>query len=320
MRGYDNHGMAPVQPQSNQPQQRPPQGKPPPYNPQHHPHQPPPQQPKVKVIPRNRRPRGAPPGVEISFCVKYTIFFLNLAFWLIGAFILGFGIWGLVTKSLSTVNELAKDAGFSLDPMIGFIIIGGIIFSLAFCGCIGALRENTCILKFFTYSLILIFIGEIVIGVLGYIYSDKLLEILEVWMFRYIDSYFDDPDTQFIVDGMQEGLKCCGSVSPDDWLANIYFACDSIATKTQCSVPFSCCKPDEGIENYQCGYGVLALDQELWRDYIHTQGCVEALQYWFIEYAIVLGCVGGVLIILQCVTICLAKSLIADIETVKSYW
>ena len=146
--------------------------------------------PQNKPIPHNRRMRGAPPGVEISLCVKYTIFFLNLVFWVFGAFILGFGIWGLVTKSLSTVDQLTDDAGFQLDPMVGFIIIGGVIFLLAFCGCIGALRENTFILKLFTYSLIVIFIGEIVIGVLGYIYSDKLLEILEIWMFRYIEAYF----------------------------------------------------------------------------------------------------------------------------------
>lgn len=258
--------------------------------------------------------------MEISLCVKYTIFILNLLFWLVGAVLLGFGVWGLVTKSLSSIDDIAEDAGFSLDPMVGFIIVGGVIFLLGFCGCIGALRENTFILKIFTYSLILIFLAEIIIGVLGYVYSDKLIDILEVVMIRYIDDYFEDPDTQFIVDGMQKGLKCCGSVGPLDWTENIYFACDSIA-QSACSVPFSCCRPEaDGIDNYQCGYGVLELPSTDWRQYIHTIGCVDSLQNWFIEYAIILGCVGGALVILQCVTICLGKSMIADIELVKSYW
>ena len=55
-----------------------------------------------------RRFRRAPPGVEVSHCIKYTIFFLNFIFWLLGVFLLGFGIWGVVSKALASIEVIAE--------------------------------------------------------------------------------------------------------------------------------------------------------------------------------------------------------------------
>ena len=74
--------------------------------------------------------------------------------------------------------------------MYGFIIVGAIIFILATSGCIGALRENTCMLKFFVYSLILIFLAEITLGVLAYFYQDAVFQILEKWLDKSIEEYY----------------------------------------------------------------------------------------------------------------------------------
>ena len=102
-----------------------------------------------------------------------------------------------------------------------------------------------------------------------------------------------------------------------------YFNCSSIAV-SKCSVPFSCCKPDpsdtSGVVNYQCGYGVLELQESDWYALIYTTGCAQALRDWFITNAIWLGCVAGALVIMQSIAICLARSLTQDIEEVKSYW
>lgn len=281
---------------------------PPPYN---DPHPPPP----------SRRPpvRSAPRGVEVSQCTKYLLFFINVFFWLIGAFLLGFGIWGLVSKNGGSVSALADDLGIILDPMFAFIISGAVIFILGFFGCIGSLRENTCMIKFFTYFLILIFLAEITIGVLAYVYQDQLFGLLESWFDKTIVLYLDDPDKQFIMDGLQESLRCCGSISPYDWETNPYYNCSSIA-RSACSVPFSCCLPEEGVINYQCGFDVLSLSDEAMKEVIYTYGCADAMRDWFITNAIILGCCVGALILFQCVTICLGRSLISDIQEVKSYW
>ncbi|XP_033124530.1 tetraspanin-17-like [Anneissia japonica] len=273
-----------------------------------------------KHTPQRRRQRtGAPPGVEVSLCTKYCMFFMNVLFWVLGAAILGFGIWGLIAKNGGIVDAIAEDQQVKLDPMWMFVFVGGLIFTLAFFGCIGALRENTCMLKFFAYSVILIFLLEITAGVLGYIYQDRLVNILETYVNKTILAYYDDADTQYLADEMHQGLKCCGIHEPSDWEANMYFTCDGPAA-TECSVPYSCCKPVDGVVNYQCGYGVLELTPGEQEDIIYTNGCADELKDWFQTNIIFISIAGGLLMILQCIFICLAKGMINDIEAVKSYW
>ena len=53
--------------------------------------------------------------------------------------------------------------------------------------------------------------------------------------------YRDDPDLQNAIDGIQQGLKCCGGYSYHDWELNKHFNC-SANTVQACGVPFSCCR------------------------------------------------------------------------------
>lgn len=65
---------------------------------------------------------------------------------LVGAGICGIGLWAWTEKDM--FSNIGKITTVTLDPALIFIISGGVMFVIGFCGCIGALRENTCLLMF----------------------------------------------------------------------------------------------------------------------------------------------------------------------------
>ena len=92
---------------------------------------------------RRRRSRN-PDESEVSCCMKYLIFGSNAVFWLIGLSILLIGIWAWSEKDYFT--NWSQIANLTLDPAFILIVIGCGTFIIGFTGCVGALRENTCLL------------------------------------------------------------------------------------------------------------------------------------------------------------------------------
>ena len=54
---------------------------------------------------------------------------------------------GAYAKTEKSLGNIGKSLPWFMDPANIFLIIGCIIFTLAFLGCIGSLRENITILK-----------------------------------------------------------------------------------------------------------------------------------------------------------------------------
>ncbi|XP_029416080.1 tetraspanin-5 isoform X4 [Nannospalax galili] len=177
------------------------------------------------------------------------------------------------------------------------------MFILGFAGCIGALRENTFLLKFFSVFLGIIFFLELTAGVLAFVFKDWIKDQLYFFINNNIRAYRDDIDLQNLIDFTQEYWQCCGAFGADDWNLNIYFNCtDSNASRERCGVPFSCCTKDpaEDVINTQCGYDARQkpeVDQQI---VIYTKGCVPQFEKWLQDnLTIVAGIFIGIAL-LQC--------------------
>uniref|UniRef100_A0A671RK59 Tetraspanin-5-like n=1 Tax=Sinocyclocheilus anshuiensis TaxID=1608454 RepID=A0A671RK59_9TELE len=84
---------------------------------------------------------------EVGCCIKYFIFGFNIIFWLLGVAFLSVALWAWSEKGvLSNISSITDLGGF--DPVWLFLVVGGVMFVLGFAGCIGALRENSFLLKF----------------------------------------------------------------------------------------------------------------------------------------------------------------------------
>lgn len=276
--------------------------------------------------------------VQVSCCTKYFLFTFNILFWMLGVALVTIGIWAWTEKGF--FDDVAKLTDIPLDPVILILSVGVIMFLLSFSGCLGALRENICLLKFFSVILGIIFFAELVAGILAFVYKDWFNNQFDQFMTTTINKYRDDPDLQNLIDFSQQYLECCGgTMGPQDWENNIYFNCSSqimvngiqYKPAESCGVPFSCCAlgdmfSDDKSVNYksvidtQCGYGVRQTTEVDWGDVIWTSGCIEKFEEFLRkEVYLVAGIFIGVAL-LQIVPICFAQNMISDIETIKAAW
>ncbi|KAL0124855.1 hypothetical protein PUN28_006605 [Cardiocondyla obscurior] len=261
---------------------------------------------------------------EVSCCLKYVIFGFNVMFWWLGLGIMAVGVWAWTEKD--TFNNLSRLTNVALDPAFILILVGTVTFIIGFTGCVGALRENTCLLAAYAIFLALLLLMEMTAGVLGFIFKDWIKSQATGGFQAFIIHYREDPDQQNLIDWIQEDwLQCCGIEGPKDWDRNNYFNCSSsdIGSREACGVPFSCCKrkPNEIIKNKQCGYDVRkpSYNFEVAK-VIYEKGCIQAGEEWIERnlLAIASGAVGTAFT--QILGICFAQNLRADIFAQKAKW
>lgn len=139
---------------------------------------------------------------------------------------------------LSNISSITDLGGF--DPVWLFLVVGGVMFILGFAGCIGALRENSFLLKFvrglatsalrnsklplwdsafevltaanappsqFSVFLGIIFFLELTAGVLAFVFKDWIKDQLNFFINNNIRAYRDDIDLQNLIDFTQEYVR-----------------------------------------------------------------------------------------------------------------
>ncbi|MBN3306525.1 TSN33 protein, partial [Amia calva] len=178
------------------------------------------------------------------------------------------------------------------DPALMLIIVGSLMFIITFFGCFGALRDLTNLLKVFAGILGIILILQITAAVLGFLFSDLVLDRTEQLMGSEIKLYRDDMDLENIIDFVQKKFQCCGVQSYKDWSMNMYFQCeDTNPSLERCGVPFSCCirRKNESVLNTMCGYGVQSQKEWSAKENIYTGGCLDKIVKWGEQNLLIIG-------------------------------
>ncbi|KAG7256854.1 hypothetical protein CRUP_029769 [Coryphaenoides rupestris] len=150
-------------------------------------------------------PPGGRRGEDFSFVspvVKYTLCVFNMIFWVIALVMVSIGVYARVSKHAETAM-----ACLSVDPAMLLMVVGVLMFFITFCGCVGSLRENICLLQTFCVCLALIFLLQLAAGVLGFIFSDKARTKVTELINNAIVHYRDDLDLQNLIDFGQKELQ-----------------------------------------------------------------------------------------------------------------
>ncbi|NWI33507.1 TSN10 protein, partial [Sula dactylatra] len=250
------------------------------------------------------------PGT-FSQCVRYLAFLWNLLFLLLGLLALAVGVWGLLAKGFLRGEHLAS---LGSDPMLLFVLVGLGASTVSLAGCLGALRSSLCLLRFFVGA-VLAFMGlEVLGGLLLLVARHRLRDALRDALLLCLLRYQEEPDLRFLVDEVQQGLRCCGLGSYRDWETNPYFNCSAPGVQA-CSVPASCCLDpwqNGTVANDQCAFGALRLGDVAASTVVHLGGCMAQLSAWLHGQAgsIVTG--AAVLVLVEATSMLMALKMLGD--------
>lgn len=202
----------------------------------------------------------------------------------------------LVISKNSTYGVMLQDGTFSLPIIV--LIAGLIILLIGFLGCCGALKENSCLLKMYAAIVLVLLIGELVLGILILVFTNTAEEKVMDGMDKILRKYGgDDASLTKSLDAAQHELKCCGVNNYTDWENYPYGEAHADSVADGCCI--------ERVEN--CGISVL--EKPDFEDLIYTDGCFQAIKDDVKNAAIGLGVAVIILAVVQLLSISCACGL-----------
>lgn len=199
------------------------------------------------------------------------------------------GIWLRVDPALSPVVTL--ELGWFYTAVYVIIIVGVVTIAIGFLGCCGAMRESPALLKIYVCLLALMFILEVIAGILGWVWRNELDQWVRnsfsrTFNGRYIDDF---PDSfQDAVVYFQRRMDCCGLNTPEDW--------ENWQEVDSCPCP---------IDRYVNQYDWTEKCQEDRNDYTLSvyKSCWDNISLWLKNHIIVIGIIGFAVGAVQCLGI-----------------
>ncbi|KAK3552529.1 hypothetical protein QTP86_013895 [Hemibagrus guttatus] len=147
-------------------------------------------------------------------CVKYLMFIFNLIFWLGGCGLFGVGVWLSFHQSEISYLPLSFP---SLSVANLLLVAGGVTMVTGFLGCLGALKEQRCLLMTFFVILLLLFLTEAALVLMMGLFHKELDRRAKQDLIEGMRDYDTNTGLKKSWDSMQRIFKCCGVSNHTDW-------------------------------------------------------------------------------------------------------
>ncbi|NXI17156.1 CD82 protein, partial [Irena cyanogastra] len=228
-----------------------------------------------------------------------TVYVLFLLFQILGAVILGFGIWILADKS-SFIAVLQMSSPSLQTGAYILIGVGALTMLMGFLGCLGAVNEIRCLLGLYFICLMIILLAQIAAALLIYFQKETLkLELSDIVLDLIEDYDPSDEEKRNLRDAwdyVQIQIACCGWTGAKEWENN-----EILRNKSNTEYPCSCSNRSKDLVE---GRGFCNLEDPLngtatYADWpVHEQGCMDGVEQWLKDnLGIILGVCTGVAVI-----------------------
>lgn len=228
--------------------------------------------------------------------IKYLLIIFNFIFLLAGLALIIVG-----SVAAAKLSPYSNVAGVHFNGVgIFIIVIGIVIFLISLFGCLGAYKENYCLLITFVILMIVSLLALIAAIITAFVMKNQVKSKIEEGLNSTIPNYIKDDAVTKLWDEFQLDVHCCGSNSSSDWRFNVELFKNH-------SVPDSCCM----IRPIQkgCGNNKLATG-----DGIYTNGCVDQFSDPIFKNVVAVGGAAAAIAILQFVGIIFACCLVSAIR------
>ncbi|XP_050023230.2 tetraspanin-33-like [Dermacentor andersoni] len=268
-------------------------------------------------------------NLDVNPFVRYPLIIMNCVLWVLGLVLFVGGLYAYIGTSLRASVPESSEAVLNIYSQlvvhveVTVMLVGTLLVLLSFCGCVGALRENTCLLNAYSSLITALLLLNLIVGLLVFSLPAQLKRMLRNTLSTHLVMHYrDSPDLQHLIDSIQEDLQCCGlsQRSFRDWNGNMYFNCSRTNPSSErCSVPYSCCRRNSTLEvvNLSCGQGVLnRTDYDAWFT-IYTGNCVDAAHRYMRENVTIITGTCLVFVILLAFVQMVTQALVDEIFIIR---
>ncbi|KAK7116190.1 tetraspanin-3-like [Littorina saxatilis] len=232
---------------------------------------------------------------------KICLLVISLVFWGAAAALCFVSSW--VYRTYHDFDHLTE-ATLTLVPASIVLAVAVFMFLIGLLGCIAVCKESKILLASYFCLIMVVFLGEVVAGVLGYAYREQVKEVVSEGLKKAIDNY-NDTVMQEQMDFVQTELKCCGISNASDWNDSPAWR----ANHTDSVVPMSCCF-DLSVNTTTCAIGSKNM---------YKEGCLDSLEHKFTTNLVYIASITIAFAIIQilglistCILICRTREVKYD--------
>lgn len=241
-------------------------------------------------------------GAKIA---KFILFAINFCVWAAGIILIAVGAYAMAEASKFSYLFGEED---TLTTVAGLMVgVGVIIFIVGFCGCCGAVKQSTCLLKIYFALILLVIVLEFIAAIMAFVYQDTLTDIVTDQFTQAIEMDYNGQPKNVAtetIDQVQMEFMCCGANGTADWAMSEYAVNNSVA------VPPSCCM----VETAECNAGQPGMPTKL--SGLYEDGCVDAFTAWLKSNYVMIGgvCIGLLVfeVMALVITCCLIRAIDSD--------